>query len=388
MQEVSSYELGLHLSFPYIREGVTRFLCIVNLCINGSPLHGHAVFFLFRMPPKGRPRGQPTSIGGDVFYGNDNLSPEQLEALRFSNSSDFIEENIQWNGGLLGTIALSISNDNLLVEDSHVVLVGGIFDEGPKVFASTRFFDGPPMKFIIHEIDASAFSFNNSCVSEFIDSAVLNFEFKDSLAGPALSKQALQERGISGFCIRMFLAPIEPLYVKAWISLYPLPLESLLEDYLLAKNAAFPGCQLFSGSFPLGPSQTDVFSGLNWGLPFLPCLLSDTVFSSSDACPSSVDLRAALCSLLRSAAAPDHKKNFSSLQDAWEKVQDEGESSLKPTSLQLIWPLPKAPMQPRQGKSSAVFSMFIFISTLSRFSLIFSPGFAYSLRRFYFGLTP
>ena len=149
------------------------------------------------MPPKGHLKGQPVTLSGDVFYDNNSLMQDQLEDLRFSSSSDFIKETIQWNGGLLGMTTLSLSNDNPLLEDSSVVLFGGIFYKGPKVFTSLRFFDITLLKFLVYEIDATALNFENSCISEFVDASILNYEFKESIAGAALNKHDLKKIPIS-----------------------------------------------------------------------------------------------------------------------------------------------------------------------------------------------
>ena len=136
------------------------------------------------MLPIDRQEGQPVTNSCDMFYGNDSLSPYQLEALCFSSSTYFIkdhplEQQVTWYNHPL------LLQQHLQLKDSFT---------GPQVqkdYKFMHFFNSSMLKFILFKINYAAFSFNNSCVSEFVDFSVFNFEFKESLLGPALTKQAL-----------------------------------------------------------------------------------------------------------------------------------------------------------------------------------------------------
>ena len=306
---------------------------------------------------RSRKQAAAAIIQSNSFYGQKELSTEQLETLRFNSSTDALEQLIEWNGGLIALIGLHLSNDNAKITSSELFLAGCFFENTTKVLAAQRFFADAPQaaKLVLHEIDASMFKFDDALTSNYIDSSALRFEFKDSLNGPSLSPQELSDRGFSGFCVRAHVYPVEELYVKAHLSLFPLSAGELQEQHPTSHLPGFPGFSVFHCCFPLGPAQTDVFEQADWGQPLLPCLLSDEAFAEDDPAPSSRDLRAAVGTLLRSACSPNNKKSPTFLAAAWKKISEEGETAISPPALQLVWPPPRAPMEHTQGRKKFSF---------------------------------
>ena len=304
------------------------------------------------MPPKGKQKPKASVISGPAFYGTEELTRENLETLRFLSPDDAVAGLIHnWNGGILGLLGVNLSPDNCRIQGCTFSLAGKIFEGPAKSFNAARFFTSPPVKFLVHEIDVTVFKFPNSLTSDFVDGRLFNCEFKQGDNSPPLTAEALKEMNIDGFCLRAYVHPTADLYAKCIISLYPLPLERLKEAFPLADNTAFPGFTFWSNQFPLVPSQTDIIKDLDWGLPLLPAIFSALDFDEAADIPTTSDLRAAVCTLLRSATLPDNKQNTRYLTEAWAKITASGESALKSPPLKIVWPAPRAPMSSLPGRT-------------------------------------
>ena len=314
------------------------------------------------MPPR-KQRPKATVISGQAFYGTEELTRENLEELRFSCLNEAVTGLVHdWNGRILGVICLNLAHDNSRIQSSSFSLVGKIFsNDSPKSYNSARFFLGTPMKFLCFELDLSIFRFPDSLTSDFVDYSSIKYQIKLTENSAPLSLEEEREKGIEGFCLRAFIHPTEDLWAKCTLSLYPLPLAKLLETYPLAVNEAFPGFTLWSNKFRLAPSQTDVIANLDWGCPLLPAIISSTEFDECADIPPTRDLRAAMFSLLRKVSLPDNKQNTKFLLDAWARCAAEGESAMKSPTLKVIWPAPRAPMSPLEGRKDPYFiSIFSF----------------------------
>ena len=304
------------------------------------------------MPPKAREKPKPVVISADAFYGADELTREHLEELRYNSVDGAIEGLIKtWNGGLVGMLAIELSPDNSRIKDTRFVLAGTVFGTPQKIFTSGRFFDSPPLKMVVKDFNSQVFTFNNSLVSDLVDSASLDFEFRETNDSAPLTRDQEVAQGITGFTLRAHVHPTSALMAKLIISLYPLPIGTLRDSYILADKHAFPGVNFLSAAFQLAPGQTDVFAALNWGQPMLPAILSDLSLDETVDFPSTADFRAAVGTLLRTTSLPDHKKNPKFLKEAWARTLRKGEAFLKSPHLSLIWPLPRAPMSVQEGRN-------------------------------------
>ena len=309
------------------------------------------------MPPKPKPKPPPVTISGDSFYGNDELTRERLEELRYPSAQSAIEGLVRtWNGGLIGIISVTLSNDNSRIKECNFHLAGTLFGSAGKCYTSARFFEGPPLKLIVPDFDSSIFRFRNSLISEFIDSSALEFSLRETADDPPLTREEEVAKGISGFSLRAFIHPISIMHAKITVSLYPLPLGELQASFACATNPAFPGVNFFSAQFPLSPGQADAIADLSWGLPLVPAILSDLCMDETVDFPSTPDFRAAICTLLRNTALPDHKGNPKLLLEAWNRVKNEGEACLNSPPLTIVWPAPRAPMSAAGGRTVYSFS--------------------------------
>ena len=124
---------------------------------------------------RSRKQAAAAIIQSNSFYGQKELSTEQLETLRFNSSTDALEQLIEWNGGLIALIGLHLSNDNAKITSSELFLAGCFFENTTKVLAAQRFFADAPQaaKLVLHEIDASMFKFDDAMTSNYIDSSAL-----------------------------------------------------------------------------------------------------------------------------------------------------------------------------------------------------------------------
>ena len=303
-----------------------------------------------------RPAQVPT-ITGQGFENPRDPTPDELNAVVIPSYERATDEDqalvgAGWNGGLYGTICLTLANDNKTVDSGCFWLVGKVFRANWFSVQGAKFWQAADeTRLELSLPDATIFKFPDSLASEWLDSSELTHRFVDK-EGKVLADETLAELEIRGFAIRAFVIPTRENYAKISIGLVPLPKDALFEQHPLAENPLFPCISVSSpGEFPLGPPVTSQAprAPRQWGFPFWPLLVRGADASSCPAFPRGAELRAKMAAILRSAVKPEMKNGLALLQRRMEDIQEAGASNLKQLNLEKRWPLPEP--QPDTGWS-------------------------------------
>ena len=285
-------------------------------------------------------RTEPTEIKSKFFAHDEDLSEENLDNLRadtISEAFDLLVPN--WRGKLIGFLALVLKPDNSGVEDAQLVLKGNMFADSPKLLGASKFFEfNTPLQFVLESLDCANFVFNNSLVSDYLDSSQIKFHFKKDRTSPALTAIEALAAGFRGFAVRGFLQPTAEARLKISVSLYPASLVELQEFHPLSKNPYFPGISLGFLTFPFAPKCREIFVEGSYGLPVLPALISDSPLMPGSPHPSTSQIIAAVAATMRNVHIPTTSLNRGNLMPLWETLKTSGETGLKIAKADLVWP--------------------------------------------------
>ena len=152
------------------------------------------------MPP---PKRKPLFIRSDAFAGCDELTWQDLEALRVTSARDAADKLVEsWTGGVVGLTMFHLNNDRRKVDNVEFLLLGTLFDDNAKLVATNKVFPESNAKLVLSDLNCEIFKFNNSLTSNLVDSSELNVCFKGSATGPELSEAELAERKLGPLSLR------------------------------------------------------------------------------------------------------------------------------------------------------------------------------------------
>ena len=257
--------------------------------------------------------------------------------------------------------------DNTQPDNAEVVLKGSIFRDSSRVLGASKFFElNSPLQFVLGALNCGKFRFNNTLVSEPVDSAHFPFWFRVNRDSEALSLEEVTEKGFKGFTLRAYLAPssiTNHTWMRLTILLFPAPLTSFLDNNPHASSPYFPGITIFSDLIALGPRTKDLFPDKKIGSPIVPGIISSEPFTENTAHPTTASLAACISAVLRSAYTPNAHMTANSLLAKWTTIRTDGESALTITPLAVIWPEADNPVEPPEGW------FFFFLLLVSNFSI-------------------
>ena len=287
-----------------------------------------------------------------------DLSIEVLQSLSVVSVDDFdtvLLSAVNWNKKTLGCLSVTLSPDNLRVEEARFNLLGSLWDN--KTFHAASFWTTVnPTQLTISLPDLSMFVFPpGSLCSNYLSSGDIKFNFSQN--GQLIPPNLYQATNLSAFCLRLFVYPTSDSYAKVIILIYPFPLTVLASNPLYLDHS-FPGLKLADYEFSLAPPS--LLSPINdtWGFPLAPAIFPGKDWDLDSGIPSGLRLRIALSQLLRSPILPEVKANVSGLKQRYATLLEKGSSSFKPKYPPLIWPpattIPATDLQP-QGRSILLF---------------------------------
>ena len=307
------------------------------------------------MPPGGPDR---TVITSTTFNNPNELSADDFAALSVNSTADFptvLLNNINWNGGIIGCLSISLSPDNLRVDSASFHLLGSLWTN--KAFSTANYWiSTSPSQLILSIEDLSIFKFPpGSLCSSYVSSADLDFQFtQDNSDVPtALISQA----GLSEFCLRAFCYPTSDSFAKLIVLLFPCS-ETQLAQNPLYQDPYFPGLRLFDSEFPLSPPSSQSPISVPWGFPLAPAVFPGADWDDAPGFPSSVRVRVSLSKLLRSAIKPDVKANLLTFQQRVDALLERGSNALQVRFPLLLWP--EASVVPPTDLPSQGWVLFIF----------------------------
>ena len=272
------------------------------------------------------------------FSDPSDLSLSVLRDLSVSSINDFdtvLLTEVNWNKKALGCLSVSLSADNLRVEEATFHLLGSLWDR-KSFHAASMWTTINPTQLTISLPDLSAFSFSpGSLCSNYLSSEDLEFEF--SQGGQLVPPNLYQATNLSSFCLRSFVHPTSDCYAKVQFLIFPFPLSVLAKNPLYL-DVNFPGLKLADYEFPLAPAA--LLSPINdsWGFPLAPAVFPGADWNDSAGVPSGIRLRIALSQLLRSPILPEVKANISGLKQRYAQILEKGSSTFKTKFPPLIWP--------------------------------------------------
>ena len=295
-------------------------------------------------------RGRP-HIGGSSFNGRDSLSWTDCNALQANSVEEGLEKLIPgWNGGMAAITVAEIENTDRRVLNVSIHTKGELYTQSPKSFKSDKFFSFSDHTLVIDTIDSHLFSFSQDLSSNIVDSSRIGFHVKRNADNHILSPEEKADIGFKGFSLKLILIPESELWCKFTLVLLPLSKSELLERFPYAQDPKFPGLKMDGGHCMFCPGQNDVLPNLNWGVPFLPILLTSNPFRQEGPLPASSALRLGIAELLRKARKPEIKKDRETLLIRWREVEAIGANALTGERLpDKEWPAPSSGLRPTQG---------------------------------------
>ena len=329
------------------------------------------------MPPTKRRREKappnPTTIQSKWFTKKSPLNLNDLENIRADSPEDSFDVLFgdRWNGGIVSYLTVDISQNNQTPIGSNFYLKGPIFQDKEKLFKSPKFFTIDEQFYLaFSNLDCSIFEFHNGLVSNYVDSTEISFELRKEKHSESFEPEDLT--GYPGFSLRAFASPVEANWARLSILLYPADVDSLLELCDAASSPWWPGIPIFSELIPLGPSPGDFFTGPSRGLAVVPALISAAGFTEASR-PTTTAILGSVSATLRAVSTPETKTNVTQLHPRWNSIKAEGESALKSSIPDLLWPEPEFPMTAPQGRHHPLYYPFFLISCLlNPFCLSFS----------------
>ena len=287
-------------------------------------------------------RKNPKIIGGDGFTGSSSLTLQQLIPLEIRSVDDTVENILRktnWDGGVVGFVAINLSNDNLKVTAASFNLTGKLFPEY-KSFPTSRVFklEDSLITLSIKIQDASIFSFKDGLTSELVDSNLIDHHF--SRNGEELTEEEMLDLDLDGFCLRLYCSPSRQDWIRFNLTIIPMPLTQVEGLSTLVNNPLFPSMSLITGDLPLKPVTEVILPTVLWGFPILPAIIPGMPLAGNNNCPTSGDIRAAVSALLRRVVKPEIKQNVDYWITRCDEIVKSGEPSLKELAPEMFWPLP------------------------------------------------
>ena len=301
---------------------------------------------------KKKSRTDPTEIKSKFFNHEDDLTEEDLDNLRADSIGEAFDLFVpNWRGKLIGFLALIVKPDNSGLEDAQLVLKGDMFSDNPKLLGASKFFEvNSPLQLVIESLDCAKFVFNNSMVSDYLDSSQVQFQFRKDRNSPAISAAEALAAGFRGFTVRAFVQPTAEARLKISVSLYPSSLTELLDQNPLAATPYFPGISLGFLTFPFAPKCREIFAEGSYGLPVFPALISESPFMTGAPHPSTSQIITAVAAVLRNVHIPNSSLTRANLLPIWETLKTSGELGLKITKPDLVWPKPQNDESENEGR--------------------------------------
>ena len=255
--------------------------------------------------------GDRTVIRSSAGFSNpDDLSLDEFVTLSVNSTSDFattLFSGINWNGGILGCVSISLSADNNRVSSASFHLLGKLWSD--KAFNAGSYWNtDAPTQLICSIPDLTIFHFPpGSLCSEYVSSSDLTFSFTQN--GAVVPTTSFSQVGLTDFCIRAFCYPSSDAYAKLTILLFPCSINQLAVNPLYL-DPYFPGIKLYDSEFQLSPSSLLSPLARNWGFPLAPAVFPGSDWEDAPGVPSGLRVRIALSHLLRTGIKPDVKANL------------------------------------------------------------------------------
>ena len=289
------------------------------------------------------PKGKQTTLKGRGFAAGENFSLPLLKAITTDGpgqGSVNILKSLGWNGKIVGSITLWLSNDNASVIKGQFSLLGDFLSE-PIIIPAKKLWPNvtDTISLSISMPSPNLFNFPDSLTSDYVDENETShlFFWNNAASNSALTDEELIANEVGSFCLRMFIYPSSSTFVAFALLIFPDSAEGI-KDHALASNPKWPGLLLSDGKIPLLPNSTSL--KLKWGSPILPLFIPGAPWDVIPTVPPTADILFKFSSILRKAVLPETKRLGDSLQVRWEVLDREGAGALDPALPPMVWPEP------------------------------------------------
>ena len=289
-------------------------------------------------------------IRNKAFAGRDNLTWKDWRRMTVTSAHEAASTLVEdYTGDPLAFAVITLSQDLTKIENATLALNGILFSQTGKVIQANRLWQLPePVKLHFDQIQLDKFTFQGGMVSELLDHSELEYHFVPEREDSELTEEVLAEQGAEGFCLRIFITPINGYTARATTMIYPMTVEQLLDNFPPATCPQFPGVCLDRVEIDLG-IRANLVTNKQYGQPVIPAVLAPQVIPINANTPSSQELCAAMSALFRRVIVPESKSAHKGLKDRWEAIKNDGSEQLRVILPDTLWPETKAPAP--QGKN-------------------------------------
>ena len=290
-----------------------------------------------------------------AFQGRDPLRAADVKAVSvnsFGEAGNTLYEN--WDRTPLAFCGMSLSEDNSFILNASTFVLGDLQSQSFPTGKLWNFKEKPQLK--IGKIDLSKFIFADKMESELLNHNQVNYNFVNK-KGAVIPLEDFRSQAFLGFCLRLYVQPIEGTKVKLSIFCYPLSVEDMKKSHAQYDHHAFPGVLLHQLEANLG-IEAEEMTDTKFGAPILPVFKVERPVEDTDHTPSATDVCAAMAALLRSVTMPEAKSSLKSLYERWDEIGEEGVSRIRLSTPDIIWPEAVA-AAPSSGKKVSLYINFL-----------------------------
>lgn len=263
-----------------------------------------------------------------LFAGAENISEADKQKIFVNNFSESIESvlrDFNWDGKLVGTIGLTISDDGKKIENGRFIPRGPLEAKTIKMAASTIWPDADETVILaikLTKVEVFKFS-EGGLYSQYVDEGAISHTLHSMVEGKTPIPILPQEKGdwnVGSFCLRLICHISKASTAKGGIVLnwtvliFPRAKEQLLQASDMTASPSWPGLRLITGEMALWPRPTTT-----WMCPVLPLLRSN---SDENRTPSGQALRHAIGAIMEKSARPDIMTDIQHLNTRWNEIAE------------------------------------------------------------------
>ena len=285
------------------------------------------------------------------FAGTAEIPPdicEKLSVQDYHGLTDRALTAMGWEGQLICTAGLTVSQDGSLVQSGRFI-ARGMLSQAPVAVKAATLWEGVPENVMFHVTvpDCTNFQFTGGeLCSDYLPQAAVKFVV--SRDGQPVLPTQWEELKLGEFSLRLIAhlgktsnsRNSRPNFRMA-VLMFPYSVDQLADLSDATQSVSWPGILILEGKSELFPRPPLGF----WGCPLYPLLNVQERADNCSTLPTAAHLRHAISELMAAAALPTACKSRSGLKRKMEDMVEDPEASdpVKPT---ITWP--PAPRPPHQ----------------------------------------
>jgi len=299
------------------------------------------------------------------FAGSAELPPDissKLTVADYHGLTGRALTALGWEGQLICTAGLSISQDGTLVQTTRF-MARGILSQAPVQVKAATLWEGVPEDVMVHVSvpDCTNFQFTGGQLcSDYLPHDAVKFTI--SRGGQPVLPTEWEALKIGDFSLRL-MAHLGRTsngrsgpHFRMSVLMFPFNLQQLADLSDATQCVSWPGIRILEGKSELFPRPPLGF----WGCPLFPVLNVQDRAENCAVLPSAAHLRHAISELMAAAALPTACKSRAGLKKHMDVMRDDPEAS-EPSPPTVTWPPAPRPAQ-QQGIYQYCVCTFIRVS--------------------------